>query len=80
MMEYNSFLIPNRAVDLPFIWVIIKPDFREKPNEVRIRDVDTRFTIKPETGLLLAKESMTFLLAFAPPAVSEIKIFFSLSF
>ncbi|CAD5110827.1 DgyrCDS190 [Dimorphilus gyrociliatus] len=64
----KSFIVTNRtAVDLPFVWVIIKPDFREKPNEIRVRDVDTRFSITPDTGLLLANESMKFLLAFAPP-------------
>ncbi|KAK3588190.1 hypothetical protein CHS0354_012251 [Potamilus streckersoni] len=64
-------------VNLPFQWMIYKPQFDSPGSESaqrkydRVPDVDSVFSVHPPSGYLTAAEKMEFKITFAPPAVSS---------
>ena len=66
-------------MELPFDWIIVKPYIKPRdpesvtsplPPTERVQDIDSVFTIEPESGSLQPGASSTFTLTFAPAFVS----------
>jgi hypothetical protein len=62
-----------RDVELPFQWVIYKPDMTETDEldkkADRVPDVDSVFSVHPPSGILPPADEMEFKITFAPPVV-----------
>ncbi|KAK2147788.1 hypothetical protein LSH36_535g01010 [Paralvinella palmiformis] len=67
-------------VELPFDWIIVKPYIKPKdpeskdspiPPTERVQDIETVFSIEPESSVLAPSTTTTFTLTFAPPHVQE---------
>ena len=65
-------------VELPFDWIIVKPYIKPKdpeskdspiPPTERVQDIETVFSIEPESSVLAPSTTTTFTLTFAPPHV-----------
>lgn len=71
------FLLSNSDVELPFQWMIYKPDMTDvdeldkKPD--RVPDVDSVFSVHPPSGMLPPAKEMEFKITFAPPVVSYLQ-------
>ncbi|XP_013414779.1 deleted in lung and esophageal cancer protein 1 [Lingula anatina] len=73
-------------VDLPFHWKIVKPHLRavdiENPDTVipvdRVIDLDSAFSIEPQSGILPAAKAVPFILTFAPAEVDKFHSVFHL--
>lgn len=71
------FFLSNSDVELPFQWMIYKPDMTDvdeldkKPD--RVPDVDSVFSVHPPSGMLPPAKEMEFKITFAPPVVSYLQ-------
>ncbi|ESO99858.1 hypothetical protein LOTGIDRAFT_238688 [Lottia gigantea] len=72
--------VQNKSnVELPFQWLLYKPQFAGSTDEedsmivtrTRVLDSDTPFSIRPASGSLLPLEEAEFKLIFSPPLVGE---------
>lgn len=72
-------LLLCRNVDVPFTWVAVKPLLEPPDPEVeagprvgpqeRVQDVESAFSVEPQTGTLPANNIAEFVVTFAPPKV-----------
>jgi len=66
-------------LEVPFFWILVMPHCSvfgancsnsNAAHTERVQDVDSPFSVDPETGVLPALTTSTFTITFAPSAVS----------